>query len=687
MASCYQSLGRPEEASAAYREFLALYPNDKLAEQARVGLIRELIEQHRFDEAEGAAREFQARFPKSAFADDARLLEAEALFALGKTSEALDRLHKLVASNPRLSVLETADFRIADGYYALHDFDHARDALLDFVHQHPDSAMMPDALFRLGRCYFEISQKTSDPATARANLADAIKDYEQLRVTYPSNTLIPEVTFQLGYLNACLAARETDPADKPTVTAHFEKAVARFQEFVTRWPQNPLVAEALYQLARNQYALERFDEAVNSYRRLVGRFPDGTFAPLATYEMANCYGAENKREEMVAQFRDFVARFPGHPRVGSALYSIASQLERDRRTDEALAVYRDVIARAMAATDVTADLRNAAVESGMRIAAILEARGDVANAVADCETLVGKFRDDPAAVNAMVAQIAEAYRAARQFNEAYTRLDRLAATYRQNNGVRVATITSTIELALAEGDSARAYAAALKLLGEPEKDHLPSASYIAIGDALLRRGHLIQARQAYKHSLALYPDDVLTAPQARLGLGEIGLAMNQLDNAEEIFGQMVSNTPPGALRDRAELGLARVCIARGDGGSPRDPHNAKAIEILTAVMAGATGESSGEAAYLLGNCYFSFGGDEWENKKAALAYYLRASLVMNGPHGEEAAFRSGQCHEALGNPQVARRAFEAYLRRFPHGLFAADAKKELESLPAQPQQS
>ncbi|MGD1019348.1 MAG: tetratricopeptide repeat protein [Verrucomicrobiia bacterium] len=687
MASCYQSLGRPEEASAAYREFLAVHPNEKLAEQARVGSIRELIEQHRFDEGVGAAREFQARYPKSAFADDVLLLEAEALSASGKTSEALDRFRKLVASNPRLPILETADFRIADGYYTLHDFGSARDSFLEFVRQHPDSAMMPDALCRLGRCCFEISQKTSDPATARADLADAVTDYEQLRVTYPSSALIPEVIFQLGYLNACLAARETDPADKPMAAAHFEKAVACFQEFVSRWPENPLAAEALYQLARNQYALAHFDEAMNSYRKLVGRFPDSAFAPLATYEIANCYGAENKPEEMVAQFRNFVARYPTHARVGSALYSIASQLERDRKTDEALTTYRDVIARAISATDVTVDLRNAAVASGMRIAAILEARGDVANAVADCETLVGKFRDDPATVNAMVARIAEAYRAARQFNEAYTRLDRLAAAYRQNNGVRTATITSTIELALAEGDSARAYAAALKLLGEPGKDHLPSATYIAIGDALLRRGQLTQARRAYKHSLTLYPDDTLTAPQARLGLGESGLAMNQLDDAEGIFGQMVTNTPPGALHDRAELGLAKAYLARGNGGNPRDPHNTKAIELLTTVMVGATGESSGEAAYLLGNCYFSFGGDQRENKKTALAYYLRASLVMNGPHGEEAAFRSGQCHEALGNPQIARRAFEAYLRRFPHGLFAADAKKELESLPAQPQQS
>jgi TolA-binding protein len=357
------------------------------------------------------------------------------------------------------------------------------------------------------------------------------------------------------------------------------------------------------------------------------------------------------------------------------------------KTDEALAAYREVTARALSAADVTMDSRQSAIASETRIAGILEARGDVADAVAGDERLLEKFRDDPATVNAVVAQIAQAYRAARQFNEAYARLDRLAAEYPQNASVRIATITSTIDLALAEGDSARAYDAALKLLGDPEKDHLPSATYIAVGDALLRRGQLMQARQAYRNSLTLYPDDMLTTPRARLGLGETELAMNQLDDAEEIFGQMVSNTPPGALRVRAELGLAKVQLARGKGGDPQNPHNAKAIELLTTVMVGATGESAGEAAYLLGNCYFSFGGDERQNKKTALAYYLRASLLMSGPRGEEAAFRSGQCDKALGNSQMARHAFEAYLRRFPNGLFAADAKKELESLPAQPRQS
>lgn len=687
IANCYESLGRADEASAVYGEFLALHSNDKLAEQARLALIRELIERHRFDEAEVVAKEFQARYPNSTWANDAQLLQAEALFASGKIPVALDYFQKLAASNPRLPVLEAADFRIGDGYYALHDFGQARDHFLAFAQQHPNSKMLPDALFRLGRCCFELSQKATDPTTARADLADAVTAYERLRADFPSDTLIPEVTLQLGYLNACLAAQESDPTDKGTATAHFEKAVASFQEFVNRWPENPFAAEALYQLARNQYALGRFDKAITSYRKLEAGFPNSAFVPLAAYEIATCYEAEDKRGEMVEQFRTFVAHFPIHARVGSALYSIALQLERDRKTEEALETYRNIVARAISATDVTTDFRNAAISAEMRIAAILDARGDVADAVADSERLLSRFHDDPAVAHAMIAQIAEAYRGAKAFNDAYSRIDHLAAAYPQNDGVRIATMTSTIDLALDQYDNARAYATALKLLAGPEKDHLPSASYLAIGNALLKHDRFAEARDAYQKSLTMYPNDSATAPLAQLGRGEAALELNRFAEAEGVFHEVMLKYPESSVRDRAQLGLARVYLARANGGDPRDPYNAKAIALLNSVMAGAAGENSGEAAYLLGNCYFSFSGDERENKKNALAYYLRASLVMRGPHGEEAAFRSGQCDQALGNTQIARRAFEAYLRRFPNGRFAADAKRELESLLAQPQHS
>ena len=251
--------------------------------------------------------------------------------------------------------------------------------------------MMPDALFRLGRCCFEISRRQPIPRPlVRTSLMPSRIMNNCAPPTLPMHWF-PKSPSSLATSTLVSLPRN---ATRRTNRApwHTSKRPSRpSQEFVNRWPRNPLAAEALFQLARNQFALGRFDEAVGNYRKVVEGFPDSTFAPLAVYEIANCYGAENKQEEMVAQLRDFVTRYPNHPRVGNALYTIASQLERDGKTDEALAAYRDVIASSMSASDVPTDLRKAAIASEMRIAEILEARGDVAGAVAGCEALLKNF--------------------------------------------------------------------------------------------------------------------------------------------------------------------------------------------------------------------------------------------------------------------------------------------------------
>jgi TolA-binding protein len=68
-----------------------------------------------------------------------------------------------------------------------------------------------------------------------------------------------------------------------------------------------------------------------------------------------------------------------------------------------------------------------------------------------------------------------------------------------------------------------------------------------------------------------------------------------------------------------------------------------------------------------------------EYRKLALAYYARL-LFATGPMAEEAAFRAAQCHEALGNPLAACNAYQSYARRFPNGVFAAQAKDKVATL-------
>jgi TolA-binding protein len=683
IAACYQLLGHHENATTAYREFLSIYPNDKLAEQAQFALIQVLAERHQFDQVDLESKEFHKKYPNSPFVSDALFLQAEALFGLGQFQNALDRFRNFVVSNKNPQLLEIADFRIAACYDGLHGFDKARDGFLAFLQQHPNAKRTPDALFHLGRCYFNISQEASDSKVVQANLANAIKVYTM----FPTGGLMPKVTFQLGYLYAYRAARDTDQTGKLASTADFEMAVASFQELVNRWPDNRLVPEALYQIARNQFALSKFDAAVAAYQQLVGRFPDHDLASFAAYEIADCYARENKPAEMVAALRNFVKRYPHHARVGNALYTVASQLEGEKKPDEAIAEYRNVISHAAAASSLTDNLHDAAVASELHIASILENRGNFSKTVTDCEGFLGNFKDDPVAARAMTAQIATLYRKEKKFDEAYVKLDQLVTQYRQNANVRIAAAASTIDLALSENDVERAYAAALTLLAEPETVDLPSSSYLAVGNVMLRRGQFVQARNAYQKSFARSQKDTRTAAVALVGFGESELGLNQLDYAETTFNQVLTGDPQGLSHAEAELGLAKVYLARGRDRGPKDPVNLKAVDLLNKVMAGTKGESAGEAAYLLGTHFFNFKENVKDNKKTALAYYLRVALLMSGPHGEEAAYRSGECHKVLGNIKAARSAFQAYLRRFPIGQFAADAKKELESLPSPLQES
>jgi TolA-binding protein len=515
-ADCYRDLKNYPKALVVYRQFETQYPKHAMMPQAMLGEAWTLFQQNDLKTARDIVGKVCAQFTNDAIASldsqfllgqiltaeknydaanelyqqiatsdnprasDALFLQAETLFGSGRFQEALDRFLKFAAANKDPQLLETADFRIAACYYGLHDFAQARDHFNSFLQRHSNGKLMPDALFRLGRSYFEISQKATDPKLVQANLADAVKSYELIRAQVPNNELLPEVTFQLGYLYAYLGAQ-----DAP-------KSLALFQEFVERWPENHLVPEALYQIAHNEFAQSKFAAAISAYKQLIDKYPENDLTPFAVHEIA--------------------------------------------------AVYRTV------------------------------------------------------------------------------------------------------------------------------------------GSAMLRQEQFAQARNAFQNSLALYSTDAHTVTVAQIGLGEACLGLNDFDDAEKTFKQILTANPQNT---DAELGLAKVYLSQG-----KDlPANAKAVDLLNKVMASARGEHAGEAAFLLGNYFFNLQDNEKENKKTALAYYLRVALLISGPRGEEAAFRSGQCDKALGNTEAARSAFQAYLRRFPTGRFIADAQQELAALPASPPQS
>ena len=660
IANCYQATGRTEEASVVYRYFLDVYPNDKLAEQAQFSLIQTLTERKQLEQADAQLKDFQKKHPNSLFTTDAMFLQAETMFGSGQYADALERYQKFAETNKNPQLVETAEFRIASCYYGLGQFEKARDSFMAFLQKNRQSRLVPEALFRLGRSHFELSQKTSEPKVTQANLTDAAKYFDQIRVNFPNSELLPEVTFQLGYLYSYLG---------PSNQENYAKAVATFEEFAKRWPEHQLVPEALYQIARNNVALGKTEPAATAYRQLVERFPENKLAPFAAYEIAGVYASAKQPPAMTTALRDYVTRYPDHTQVGNAYFAIGSELENQKKPDEAIAAYRELIDRAVGTTDRSDELRNAAIAAQVRISNILEQRADITGAVQDCEGFLSKFANEPIAARTIIAQIASIYRKAKKLPDAYAKLDQLAAQYQQNATIRIATTTSTAELALSENDSQRAYAAAAKLLADPEKDNLPASSYLIAGNTLLKREQFPTARDVFQKALAKYAGDTRTAPLAYLGLGQALLGLKQFDQAAEQFNQMIAADPQHAARPEAELGLAHVYEAQG---KTKD-----AVDLYNKVMAAGRGEPAADAAFRLARLAFA-----QKDYKVALAYYLRVALMTGGEMGEEAAYRAAQCHEGLGNTDAARNGYQAYLRRFPTGKFADEAKAKLSTLPA-----
>jgi TolA-binding protein len=707
IANCYQQLAKPQEAAVVYRYLLVEYPADKLAEDAEFGLIQTLTESGRSEEANAETEQFKKNYPKSLLLENASFVQAEALYGSKQYQHALDHYLKFRAAAKDPQLIESTDFRIAACYYGLGQYDKALDAFAAFIQEYPQSKSVPDALFRLGRAHFEIADKSTDPKIAQPALAEAIKDFEKILAAYPESELLPDVTFQLGYLYSYLGAYDKDASGKLTNTANFDKAIASFQDFVKRWPDHqtaeakPLAPEAVYQIARNQFSLQHYDDAIASYKDLIQRYPDSELAPFAAYEIGTTLYTAHKPAEMIAAFRDYATKYPNHAHVGDALYAIGSELEEEgnalaakgqtaeaaKRFDDAVAAYRDVISRAASADKLSDQMRNAAVAAEVRIAAMLVDQNKLKDAVTDYLAFLAKFASDPVAARQMVGQIAELYRKAKLLPDAYAALDQLTTQYQQNSAIRIAAVTSAIELALGEKDFARASAAAQKLSADPEKDKLPAVSYLAIGNAYLKTEHFDEARASFQKLLSLYPDETRTLPAAQVGLGNALLGLKNYDEAEAAFNKMIAATPQSPARPDADLGLAKVYEARGAGQSLKAPGNVKAVDLFNSAMRNGRGDTSFEAAYHLGTMFFNAKDDpqkEKDSKKLALAYFLRL-LFATGPMAEEAAYRTGQCQEALGNAQGACNAYQAYERRFPNGTFAQDAKAKVASLcaPAQ----
>ncbi|BAN69536.1 tol-pal system protein YbgF [endosymbiont of unidentified scaly snail isolate Monju] len=98
----------------------------------------------------------------------------------------------------------------------------------------------------------------------------------------------------------------------------YAEAAAAFTEFLKKYPQVPLAANARYWLGEAYYVSQKNAEAKAAFHALIDKHPDSAKVPGALYKIGRILAAEGDTEGARKTFEQVVARYPDSPAANLA---------------------------------------------------------------------------------------------------------------------------------------------------------------------------------------------------------------------------------------------------------------------------------------------------------------------------------------------------------------------------------
>lgn len=267
-----------------------------------------------------------------------------------------------------------------------------------FLAERPDDPLSPDALLRLGRCY-----------QAAGQFDKAIAAFQRIQFRYPQSLAAGKsgVPLAQAYL-----------AKGPDFYGKAEQVLLRVVD------DNPLLTpeadefrQAVFELAMLYYRTDRFEESVARFEEFVERYPDDTRMGQLLFLMADSY------RKSAGLLDGRLVSATASTSEGPTLDVNEINAARVERLRKARALYDRAIAHFRDRPPVADPERMYFRLSHFYRADCLYDLGEYEQAIALYDTAAFKFQDDPSALAAYV-QIVNAYCALGKVEEAKTANER-----------------------------------------------------------------------------------------------------------------------------------------------------------------------------------------------------------------------------------------------------------------------
>ena len=343
LARAYSEMDQKNEAIETYRRFVALDPNKSEAALATLEAVRLMFESERDDEAFQALDTLYANQKEGLLRTKARLMALQKALELKRIEQAHQYMLETdwsIDEMPELTVLTFAALQMghellatekyADAircYRLVPPYDQliiAQANRLEETRARFEARRQSVGLYQGGQFWTQFYTRLIAGMEAQLKGLKEADDYSAgLYLSYGQAYLLSGRPREAWILFEHLA-RDPALSSQQQSEAHYRWILAAIQVgvwedaykiakgFGRRFPESPLVPDALYLLGSAHQEAREYRDAIKVYTEFLNRHVDHALAPRTRFLRGFNYNLMNQAIEARADFEAFIERYPSH---------------------------------------------------------------------------------------------------------------------------------------------------------------------------------------------------------------------------------------------------------------------------------------------------------------------------------------------------------------------------------------
>lgn len=424
LAEAYYYKKHFPEAKKLYETVRDGYYDPDLIPKAEAGIGWCLLQEGKYEDAIQEYQKVEIGYPIDTTAIvSAKFGKGIAYYNLTEYLKALDEFETLERDYPHAEVAGNSLFFAGLCYYRLEYYAQALRSWEGVLDKYRSNVKAPEAAMQIGETYFRaldydkaissyrliLEQYSSSSQAREAQLAiancyynskrddDAIREYQKFRELYPSDSLAKDA------LKGIQASYYRKGQKHPEV----------LREFVEKFSETDLAAEAQFSLAQKEFQDKDYGRAILDFRKVVVDFPKSQFAPQAQAAIVECYRLRSEYQQEAEAAEKFLQYFPNDkqaPDVAFALGAAYYNLVDYKRAADAFKLILDKYSSSSHVAPASTNL-----------ALCYRKLGRPQDAISTLQNFVSRFPNDPKVTNAAI-QIGVIYEEQGQHDKAIASL-------------------------------------------------------------------------------------------------------------------------------------------------------------------------------------------------------------------------------------------------------------------------